>query len=812
MYVSGSPLGTNLTSQVEAAALQGDRVSIWYSDGNLGFFGRFQLALGASTDVVCVADDDVVMGKDWLGAAVDALHSNEWGSGVVGTRGARYVCQEQGGVCGQTGEFHRFATEMDAGWSLWCARKRIWRTVWRERPWTFKTGEDMTLSYASRKFAGGPTVRISSRHENLNGANDLALMGSQTSWLSDISPDGGDELVDPDGRIEERVEQRVHNPLRNSLLLELHTRGNVLSMSKYRPARPGVLVLIDDSESLVALAQSSRRLCSSLEGQVWGGLKRKCFVGMLHYREEAIDVDEALLVLREKGHYDRTSPGWKVRRDSGVYRLLPDHGPLFAMASTMVDCAAILESFRPVAVVVPDDGSVVTAAVALISAVYGVHTVSPSSAHANFGGVALQALRHVVQSRGFGGHGWARMNNRELSGVSNATLIAFCGSRQRRSWWSDSVRLLESEVTSASEMWTLAPPSTHRASSFSEAAAAARLSSQAVLDKRTWSVVASTEWQDDWYMNGGPLLRAFHLALQSFTTDVVVVDACSHDPSETVDMVRRALKSVGSQEKPQLVVGRGVGVSCDPGGANCVVDTSGTTVSFGLGVWALRSQFVRHVVREAVPPRVSVDESNWLEVVSSFLSGMLLKYGGIETVSLRSPGSIRRGFTSSFFSSLCASLVCGRYSVKVVGDVELVYADSCRQCVATVGSGHLLMLRDATSMSFCCDAAIQRSLVVYDAHVSMDARVQDVLSDIILAIGYVIETVHLTSVKIVPDGASGSFAVAFAASTAGVPVVTVSPQGVWHSMFASFTEELIQISNNQTHDRHMKDNEIREEL
>ena len=178
------------------------------SSFNFKFFGRFQMALQASTAYVWVVDDDVVPGARFLEGLMHvagsrlvfgALGSTGWllppparlapeaggasgvsgvysgggggggmgvggggggGGAVVGslvdyrdpsTRGGLYLPDDRYNLTVLR------LTEADVLCSQWFLRTSLVGLLFKERPPTFATGEDMMLSYSLRKFAGLPS-------------------------------------------------------------------------------------------------------------------------------------------------------------------------------------------------------------------------------------------------------------------------------------------------------------------------------------------------------------------------------------------------------------------------------------------------------------------------------------------------------------------------------------------------------------------------------------------------------------------------------------------------------------------------------
>lgn len=147
LWVNASPENSGLA----LADLSLDRRCI--NDHNWKFYGRFALALLASTEYVAIFDDDAIPGRRWF---ENCLAVMERQPGIMGTGGVRFPNREY------DHEEHKYGwvqpsdqvVEVDFVGQAWFLRREWLCHLWREEPATWDNGEDMHLSYSARKYGG----------------------------------------------------------------------------------------------------------------------------------------------------------------------------------------------------------------------------------------------------------------------------------------------------------------------------------------------------------------------------------------------------------------------------------------------------------------------------------------------------------------------------------------------------------------------------------------------------------------------------------------------------------------------------------
>eukprot|EP00904_Undaria_pinnatifida_P006458 jgi/Undpi1/2942/HiC_scaffold_14.g06319.m1 len=142
-----SPLSDYVVSTVEEAEHENVRVIV--SDVNFKFYGRFQMALTAPSDFVWLLDDDVIPGAQYLEQLMHAAGTKLMGRSVLGSWGSHGGMFMPDYYWDQTR-----AVPVDFLCSQWFLRPEWLQYMWRERPATFKTGEDFHISHTLRKYAG----------------------------------------------------------------------------------------------------------------------------------------------------------------------------------------------------------------------------------------------------------------------------------------------------------------------------------------------------------------------------------------------------------------------------------------------------------------------------------------------------------------------------------------------------------------------------------------------------------------------------------------------------------------------------------
>ena len=121
------------------------------STSNLGVWARFAYALNATTEYVCIFDDDTIPGPGWFQNCVDTMNTHE---GLLGTNGVifkdlDYMKYDQAGWANPNEE----VKEVDIGGQAWFFKRKWLGEFWKEAPIPSHpfSGEDIHFSYALQK-------------------------------------------------------------------------------------------------------------------------------------------------------------------------------------------------------------------------------------------------------------------------------------------------------------------------------------------------------------------------------------------------------------------------------------------------------------------------------------------------------------------------------------------------------------------------------------------------------------------------------------------------------------------------------------
>lgn len=191
--LNGYRRGENLDIQIEALKAQTvppKEILVWYnnpgiepgfnfsiqekaktafSSHNFGVWARFAFALNASTEYICIFDDDTIPGSRWFENCLNTMSTQE---ALLGTAGILYLEPPlpESHLTSYYNAMHKIGwyqggnfdvpTEVDFVGHAWFF-KRSWLSVfWRELPDPRYTtcGEDMHFSYMLQKYLAIPTV------------------------------------------------------------------------------------------------------------------------------------------------------------------------------------------------------------------------------------------------------------------------------------------------------------------------------------------------------------------------------------------------------------------------------------------------------------------------------------------------------------------------------------------------------------------------------------------------------------------------------------------------------------------------------
>lgn len=142
---------------------------------NFGVWARFAYALNATTEYVCVFDDDTIPGKKWFENCLETIKTHE---GLLGTIGVifndhNYINYDRWGWSNP----NEVTTEVDIVGHSWFFKREWLGAFWREAPLPLSNicGEDMHFSYSIQKHLGLKTYVPPHR------SSDLDMWGSNPS-------------------------------------------------------------------------------------------------------------------------------------------------------------------------------------------------------------------------------------------------------------------------------------------------------------------------------------------------------------------------------------------------------------------------------------------------------------------------------------------------------------------------------------------------------------------------------------------------------------------------------------------------------
>jgi hypothetical protein len=162
---------------------------------NVGYYEAFLRALLTDTPYVAIIDDDLLIGKDFFRVALHALRT--WGFyGVIAARGKRLVqdshCSPfvlQDNTYGPDSESSRNrGGVIDIPFSLYLARASVFRVVFRDAPFSWKTGEDINFGAAVRRHAKLRVMVIAPGEMPSASPDTIFRQHVNATWV-DLSPD-----------------------------------------------------------------------------------------------------------------------------------------------------------------------------------------------------------------------------------------------------------------------------------------------------------------------------------------------------------------------------------------------------------------------------------------------------------------------------------------------------------------------------------------------------------------------------------------------------------------------------------------------
>lgn len=145
---------------------------------NLGVWARFAYALNATSDYICIFDDDTIPGAMWFENCLETMKTNE---GLLGTVGLIYdtpTNYRPNTRFGWTDINNPEVIRVDIVGHAWFFKREWLSTYWRELPPVGLTtvGEDMHFSHMLQKYLGLNT------YVPPHPENNKQMWGSTKGW------------------------------------------------------------------------------------------------------------------------------------------------------------------------------------------------------------------------------------------------------------------------------------------------------------------------------------------------------------------------------------------------------------------------------------------------------------------------------------------------------------------------------------------------------------------------------------------------------------------------------------------------------
>lgn len=135
-------------------------VTVARASRNFGVWARFSYALNATSEFICVIDDDTIPGKDWLKNCLTTFAQTP---GLLGTRGLTFESANNYSINRESGVYgaNEQTTQVDIVGHSWFFRREWLAAYWAEYSTRFDNplaGEDIHFSYALQKHHSLPTL------------------------------------------------------------------------------------------------------------------------------------------------------------------------------------------------------------------------------------------------------------------------------------------------------------------------------------------------------------------------------------------------------------------------------------------------------------------------------------------------------------------------------------------------------------------------------------------------------------------------------------------------------------------------------
>lgn len=206
-YVFGSPIQSILVNRLRRYQSDNPRIAqrleIFEATKSLGYHGRFQLGLQVRTPYVAIFDDDCIPGSQFLAHTLYIMNIGKY-MGVFGIKGhdaGPYLPDQPIFGAGPLAKSQSLE-EVDIVGGAWIMKSDHLKLLFRRKPYTWTTGEDMQLCHAMRTIANYSCYVLPANYSDPNsmGTSDLE------DYLK-ISEEGDTTYVTVTA--EERVNQEV---------------------------------------------------------------------------------------------------------------------------------------------------------------------------------------------------------------------------------------------------------------------------------------------------------------------------------------------------------------------------------------------------------------------------------------------------------------------------------------------------------------------------------------------------------------------------------------------------------------------------
>lgn len=135
-------------------------VTVARASRNFGVWARFAYALNATSEFICVIDDDTIPGKEWLKNCLSTFAQTP---GLLGTRGLTFESANNYSINRESGVYaaNEWTTQVDIVGHSWFFPREWLAAYWAEYSTKFDNplaGEDIHFSYAIQKHYSLPTL------------------------------------------------------------------------------------------------------------------------------------------------------------------------------------------------------------------------------------------------------------------------------------------------------------------------------------------------------------------------------------------------------------------------------------------------------------------------------------------------------------------------------------------------------------------------------------------------------------------------------------------------------------------------------